>query len=705
MYESEEPARPDTARPEKKGAGRSAGRKIALACVFCAAAAAAVFLCLRGLSSSSARERRNTLALVRMYMEKGEYDRAMDKLDELLIRNPEDAEARALMDGVIAAKEKGAAGQGGGQDSSVRLEVDTQGLTDAMQSSLESMRNELARTSEAAEKNRAAMTDLLKKQQEQTELENARKEDQRRQQKAAEEQRKKEEAERRAAEEELSRRNAQLKKEIAAVNDSVEQGRTALNSGRIDEALRHFADAEKSLPVSDGEPAFSGGKYSEMAALLYDAANKAAVGADRDRLNSAAAVYARTAVEKNPKEPAAHYILGMDALSRREYDAALDELSEAVSLDNSNGVYYYDLGRAQYMTKKYTEAKAAFVTAVRLDPDSATACYNLALTSLKLNDRKTALANLRRARDIDPQYERAWLEEARLLSRTGDLSGAVSAYENVVRINSVNRAAQQELGSVYYQAGRPADAESAFRKSLALLPAGQEDPLTCYNLSTVLYEQGRADEAVEYARRAYDSRALVRSDASRADIVYNYALVCEKTGDADTAVGKYAEALQIAPGHLRALINLGVMYMNMTPPDADTALSLFRKAYEQDGNNFEANNNLGSAYLEKKDYENAVLYFQNALKLDARNNMVRRNLAQAFAGAGQYDNAKTTYLEAVRLNNEEWDAYVELGKVCLALHDGDSAEKYLLYVQAKNPSWRKSEVEALLASVSASGAK
>ena len=234
-----------------------------------------------------------------------------------------------------------------------------------------------------------------------------------------------------------------------------------------------------------------------------------------------------------------------------------------------------------------------------------------------------------------------------------------------------------------------------------MLPAGTDDPLTYYNLSTVLFEQGKSEEAIAYAKKAYETKDALRDANSKANVTYNYALLCERTSRVEEAIAKYAEVLQFNPNHLKTHINLGAMYINMTPPDADMALSLFLKAYNIDRNNFEVNNNLGSAYLEKKEYKNAILYFQNALKLDSKNNEVRSNLAQAFASDSQFDNAKTTYLEVLKQDQSDWNAYVELGKVCMALNDNAAAEKYFVYVQEKNPTFRKAEIESLLASISA----
>ena len=162
----------------------------------------------------------------------------------------------------------------------------------------------------------------------------------------------------------------------------------------------------------------------------------------------------------------------------------------------------------------------------------------------------------------------------------------------------------------------------------------------------------------------------------------------------------YKEVLKVDPANIKSKINLAVIAISEN--DADTALTLLKSAYAQEPRNFEVNNNLGSAYLLNKDYTDAITSFQAALKIDPKNNTVRTNLAAAYQSALQYDNAKTTYLEVIKYDDQNWDAYVELGKVCLAQQDDANAEKYLRYVQTKRPDWRAEEVTNLMRLATAS---
>ena len=64
---------------------------------------------------------------------------------------------------------------------------------------------------------------------------------------------------------------------------------------------------------------------------MYAAAEKAK-GEDKSRLESTALIYAENAIAKNPKDASSHFIIGMDAFNKKDYQKALDELTESIEL-------------------------------------------------------------------------------------------------------------------------------------------------------------------------------------------------------------------------------------------------------------------------------------------------------------------------------------------------------------------------------------
>ena len=660
-------------------------------------------------SESKVKNSGNALKLAKKYADKGEYDRALGILEQILMENPDDEKCRDLLDKILEMK------QNSDFSRTDSFSLDTSGLEGAVQSALDRQAQENQKTLERAfaeqsrqnaenqkalQENSKAMAELMEKQAAQEEANRIAMNERLEQERLKEEQRRQEEEKRRKAEEELAKKNAKLKSEIDAVNEQIKLGKASLAAGNAEEALEFFNHARDILPVSEGEPAFSASKNSEMAQALFDSAEKEGVSdAEKSSLVKRAVELAQSAIDSNPKDAAAHNILGSDALANKDYNKALEEFKKACLYDSNNYIYFYNLGKSQYVLKKYSEAVQSFTSACKLNASFSQSRYNLGLAYLKLKNDTQALDSFRKAIDLNPRYEKAYLEQARLLSKRGDYDGAASSYKKVIEINNVNTTALMEMGSAYYSCGKYSLSEESYLRALSLMTPSANYTLTAFNLSTVLFDEKKYTDAVSYAKKAYSGINTIKDVKSQANIIYNYALMLEKTGDLDNAITVYSEVLKTDPNHNKTRINLGVMYMDFDPPEAERARDLFQAVYDSDNSNFEANNNLGSAYLALEDYKNAIKHFLIALKLDSKNNDVRYNLAKAYTKDEDYATAKTVYLDLLKMDNQKWDAYLELSKICIQLGDNENAEKYLIYLQTKKSDFKKSEVDALLQSI------
>ncbi len=646
-----------------------------------------------GSGESQASQRTNTLALARKYLDKGQYDKAMDLLNGLLILNPNDADADSLLDQAIrlksesdalAASSNPAFQQG---DSSYNINIDTDELTAALR--------------EQNERSRQMINELLEQQRQ---SQKAMREEAAAEKKAAEELKKKEEADRKAKEEALAQKSAALKTKISSINEKVMAGKADLNTGNIDSALNNFNSAVSQLPLPEGEPAFSASKYSEVASALYDAAEAEKDPAKKERLKREAVTYVNKSLSVNPNDPVSHYIMGMNygEASPPNWERAAKELEAAVQNDSDNYMYYYQLGRAQFRLKNYSAARSSFESAAKRNKDFDLAHYNLGMTLKRLKLNSDAMKAFRNAYAANPQNSKAYLEEARILNDVyKDSQGAISRYQKVIELDPVNQSALNECGVVYSNLKQYAKAEECHRKAVALFKPGEKQPITYYNLATALYNQQKNSEAEKYARLAYEQKDVLKSAKEKAAVTYNYALIEESLGASDKAIALYKEVLSFDPDNAKTKTNLGVMFMSMNPPDADSALAFFLDAYKLD-KSFELENNLGSAYLSKKDYANAITHFQNGLRQKPKDGAIRFNLAQAHSGAGDFESAKAVYLDLIGSDPQNYDSYIELAKVFIALKDTASAESYLKILRQKNPTYKKAEVDRLLAATAVS---
>ena len=214
-------------------------------------------------------ERENTISLIKLYVEKGEYDRAMNLLDGLLIKNKDDQEALAMMDEILALKAGASLDQFPRYSQTINL--NTQELERAINEMQRAIQQQNAQSQLAAQTQKEAADRALeaaKKQAEAAEREaalreEARIEEQKRAQKQAAE-----EARRKAEAEELAKKNAEIQKQMNSVNDQIAKGKAELKLGNVNSAIQYFNAAKQMLPK--GEDKFNAQKLAEIAASLYE---------------------------------------------------------------------------------------------------------------------------------------------------------------------------------------------------------------------------------------------------------------------------------------------------------------------------------------------------------------------------------------------------------------------------------------------------
>lgn len=142
--------------------------------------------------------------------------------------------------------------------------------------------------------------------------------------------------------------------------------------------------------------------------------------------------------------------------------------------------------------------------ALTIDPDFPDA-YNLrGLIYLRLNDMRLAEESFRRALAINPNSADVLHNYGWLLCQQGKYTESVQAFTQALGNPTYGGRAKTWLakGVCQIKAGRPLDAEQSLVKSYEL-DAG--NPVTGYNLATVLYQRGDAARAQFYIRRINNS--------------------------------------------------------------------------------------------------------------------------------------------------------------------------------------------------------
>src|SRR5262245_38292691 len=172
--------------------------------------------------------------------------------------------------------------------------------------------------------------------------------------------------------------------------------------------------------------------------------------------------------------------------------------------------------------------------AARLAPEKARPLINLGVVAAEKGDRRQALDLFGRAIALEPRNAEALFNRGKLYLDAGDSARAIQDLQVAVASNPTLVRARINLGIARIDAGDLAGAEAELRSTLEIEP---RNPRALTNLAEVLRATRRADQAVDYYRRALDADPTYAHAAARLGVTL------ENLGDPRGALSAYREFL------------------------------------------------------------------------------------------------------------------------------------------------------------------
>ncbi len=226
----------------------------------------------------------------------------------------------------------------------------------------------------------------------------------------------------------------------------------------------------------------------------------------------------REAVKASPRAPRAWFNLARNDQDLGMREEALAAYRRAVELDPGYEEAWAQLASVYLQQGEWEKAKAPLDRALALNPGDLIARTNQAVIWLNTGEPERAAEQLREVLRRDPArteaaYDLGLAEDA--AGRFGAAAEAWKAY--LARVPDDPQALNNLAWDLAAELGRPGEAEAPARQAVALAPG-----IATYwdTLSEALFRQGKADEALDAARRAasIDTTAYYRNrlDAVRA---------------------------------------------------------------------------------------------------------------------------------------------------------------------------------------------
>jgi len=195
----------------------------------------------------------------------------------------------------------------------------------------------------------------------------------------------------------------------------------------------------------------------------------------------------------------------------------------------------------------------------------------------------------------------------------------------------------------------------------------------------LFYKKGNYIQALKAAREAEEC------EPDDAELYYWIGLIYYQRGKTYDAVEYFKKSLEIDPEYSDSNMALGMVYLELGR--YDEAIENFKAVTNDDlfERPWTAYNNLGYAYMKKKDYSNAEFYFKKAIKTNKNFCVAYCNLGELYSLKGDRNKAIDNLKKAVSLCPEGYAR----PRFLLAIEYGELK----MYSKACGQLYRASKVE------------
>jgi tetratricopeptide (TPR) repeat protein len=347
---------------------------------------------------------------------------------------------------------------------------------------------------------------------------------------------------------------------------------------------------------------------------------------------------AMKAVEKDPKDGEAWFVLGKSRFELKKFTEMIEAFREAAVLDSEE--YYVDIQR--YRLKVWAD------------------CYNSGVKHYNLGREtpshfQTAIDSFRVAILAEPESTRTYYICALAFYGSGKTDEAIGMLEKGLAINQNQGAELSLLGKLYSQMGRDkydardsagaakayAASTTAYEKLYALDPTNVENALSLIEM----YERtGKSEKSVTLTRDA------VTRNPENTSFRYVYGVNFIKQEKYAEGVEQLKKVYDSGPGEMNpvyndAVYNLGVAHLNWgvalkKAADAKAdSLTKLKKPFKED--------------LTFKDkFREAITYFEKAAELKKDDAYIWQQLGKLYTTLNMKDKADAAYKKSDELGNK-----------------------------------------------------
>lgn len=393
----------------------------------------------------------------------------------------------------------------------------------------------------------------------------------------------------------------------------------------------------------------------------------------------------------NLRQADAAFRAGYTAFGRNDLPTALRDFDEVVKLAPGLEEGHSALGAVLVQLGQYRRAIVELKRSLALKPGDSSALTNLAMAYAQTAAYSKAVPLFQRLDHENGPDDKAMplpqdvaMAYARSLDAVGRTTDAIAVLQRAVNQAPNVPLMHDELGSVYAQQKRWAEAKDEFKQAIALdtkngmahlhlgaalLASGRpQDSLPELALAAKLlprspepqFELGNAFIAIGEDEKAISplQRALVLGPSS-VDTKFQLAVALQGADHEKEAIPLFREVIAAQPSNVTAIIDLALALVQIG--NAKDAIALYRSAMRLDPKNTTVYQDIGVAYLQQSDLDDAIANFKSGLQLNPQDAQLHYDLGLAYKLKDNVTAAVTELQMSSSLNPDIPEPHYTLG--------------------------------------------
>jgi tetratricopeptide (TPR) repeat protein len=128
------------------------------------------------------------------------------------------------------------------------------------------------------------------------------------------------------------------------------------------------------------------------------------------------------------------YNEGVDKLTARQYEVAINDFTESIQIDNKDPDAYYNRGWAKHTLNKYDDAILDYNQAIKLKPNFADAYINRGFSKYNLKDYQGAISDLNQAIKLKPDLADAYLYRGLSYKKLNKNQNAINDFRQAAKL-------------------------------------------------------------------------------------------------------------------------------------------------------------------------------------------------------------------------------------------------------------------------------